>query len=84
MFRIDYICNNWYWLSVYLWHVLELYSKQNFSSSHQNMAFPVVMYRGKNCTIKKAGSKESMFLTCGAGEDSWEFLEQQEDQTSQS
>jgi len=33
------------------------------------MAFQV-MYRGKNCTIKKAGSKESMFLTCGAGEDS--------------
>jgi len=34
------------------------------------MAFPVIMYRGKNCTIKKAESKESMFLTCGAGEDS--------------
>ena len=84
MFRIDYICNDWYWLSVYLRHVLGLYSKQNFSSSHQNMAFPVIMYIGKNCTIKKIESKESMFLNCGAGEDSWEFLEQQGDPTSQS
>ena len=69
---------------MYLEHVLELYSKQNFSSSHQNMAFPVIMYRGKNCTIKKAGSKESMFLNCGVGEDFSEFLEQQGDQISQS
>ena len=34
------------------------------------MVFPVVMYRCKSWTIKKAECKELMLLNCGAGEDS--------------
>ena len=36
----------------------------------KSMVFPVVMYRCESWTIKKIESKESMFLNCGAGEDS--------------
>ena len=32
--------------------------------------FPVVMYGCESWTIKKAGAKELMLLTCGIGEDS--------------
>ena len=46
------------------------------------MVFPVVMYGCESWTIKKA--EELMLLNCGVGEDSWESLGQQEDQTSQS
>ena len=45
------------------------------------MVFPVAMYRCESWTIKKA--EEWMPSNCGAGEDSWESLEQQGDQTSQ-
>ena len=34
------------------------------------MIFPVVMYGCESWTIKKAGAKELMLLTCGIGEDS--------------
>ena len=34
------------------------------------MFFPVVMYRCKSWTIKKAECKELMLLKCGVGEDS--------------
>ena len=34
------------------------------------MVFPVVMYRYKSWTTKKAEHQELMLLTCGAGEDS--------------
>ena len=57
------------------------------------MVFPVVMYGWESWTIKKAEhwrtdfkellSKE-VLLNCGVGEDSWEFLGLQGDQTSQS
>ena len=50
----------------------------------KDMVFPVVMYGCETWTIKKAELKELMFLKCGAGEDSWESLGQQGDQTSQS
>ena len=47
------------------------------------MVFPVVMYKCENWTIKKA-EHWLMLLSCGIGKDSWESLEQQGDQTSQS
>ena len=48
------------------------------------MVFPVVMYRCESWTMKKAETKELMLSNGGAGEDSWETLGQQGDQTSQS
>ena len=33
------------------------------------MVFPIVMYGCESWTIKKAESKECMFLNCGVGED---------------
>ena len=47
------------------------------------MVFPVVMYGCESWTIKKAEAKELIPPNCGAGEDSWESLGQQGDQTSQ-
>ena len=46
--------------------------------------FPVVMYGGENWTIKKAECWRIDASNCGTGEDSWEFLGLQGDQTSQS
>ena len=52
------------------------------------MVFAVVTYRCKSWTIKcwtiKLSTEALTLLNCGAGEDSWESLEQQIDQTSQS
>ena len=48
------------------------------------MVFPVVMYGCESWTIRKLSTEEMMFLNCGVGEDSWEFLGLQGDQTSQS
>ena len=48
------------------------------------MVFPVVMYGCESWTINKAEDKELMLLNCGVGEDSWESLGQQGDQTSPS
>ena len=48
------------------------------------MVFPVVMYGCETWTIKKPSAKELMLSNCGVGEDSWESLGQQGDQTSQS
>ena len=48
------------------------------------MVFPVIMYGCESWTIMKAGAKELMLLNCGVGEDSWESLGLQGDQTSQS
>ena len=48
------------------------------------MVFPVVMYGCESWIIKKLSANELMLLNCGAGEDSWESLGQQGDQTSQS
>ena len=48
------------------------------------MVFPVVMYGCESWTIKKAETKELMLLNCGVGEDSWESLGLQGDQTRQS
>ena len=45
------------------------------------IVFPVVIYGCKSWTIKK-NSEELILLNCGAGEDSWEFLGLQGDQTS--
>ena len=45
------------------------------------LVFPVVMYGCESCTIKKAEHQELMLLNCGVGEDSWEFLRLQGDQT---
>ena len=47
------------------------------------MVFPVIMYGCESWTIKKAKHKELLLLNYGVGEDSWESLEQHEDQTSQ-
>ena len=48
------------------------------------MVFPVVMYGCESWTIKKLNAEELMLLNCGVGEDSWESLGLQGDQTSQS
>ena len=48
------------------------------------MVFPVVMYGCESWTIKRLSTKELMLSNYGAGEDSWESLGQQRDQTSQS
>ena len=50
----------------------------------KDMVFPVVMYGCESWAIKKARTRELMLLNCGAGEDSWESLGLQGDQTSQS
>ena len=39
------------------------------------------MYRCESWTIKKAEQEEQMLLNCGVGEDSWELLELQGNQT---
>ena len=46
------------------------------------MVFPVVMYGCESWTVKQAECWRMMLLNCGVGEDSWEFLGLQEDQTS--
>ena len=48
------------------------------------MGFPVAMCGSESWTIKKAEHWRTDALNCGVGEDSWESLELQEDQTSQS
>ena len=48
------------------------------------MVFPVVTYGCESWTIKKAECERTMLSNCGAGEDSWESLGLQGDQTSQS
>ena len=48
------------------------------------MVFPVVMYECESWTVKKAEREELMLLHCGVGEDSFESLGLQGDQTSQS
>ena len=45
------------------------------------MVFPLPTYKCKSCTIRNLSTKELMLLNCGAGEDSWESLGQQ-DQTA--
>ena len=47
------------------------------------IVFPVVMYGCESWTIK-VSAKELMLSNCGVGEDSWDSLGQQGDQTSQS
>ena len=46
------------------------------------IVFAAVMYGCENWTIKKLSTKELMLLNCGVGEDSWESLGLQGDQTS--
>ena len=48
------------------------------------MVFPVVTYKHESWTIKKAEHQRIDDFELGAGQDSWESLEQQGDQTSQS
>ena len=48
------------------------------------MVFPEVMYGCESWTIKKAEHWRSDALNCGVGEDSWESLGLQGDQTCQS
>ena len=48
------------------------------------MFFPLVMYGCESWTMKKAEREELMLSNCDVGEDSWEYLGLQEDQTSQS
>ena len=48
------------------------------------MVFPVVMYGCESWTIKKAEHWRINAFECGVGEDSWESLGLQGDQTSQS
>ena len=50
----------------------------------QIMIFSVVKYGCDIWTTKRLSAKELMLSNCGAGEDSWESLGQQGDQTSQS
>ena len=48
------------------------------------MVFPVVTYGCESWTIKKAEHQRIDAFKLDAGEDSWKFLGQQGDQTSQS
>ena len=48
------------------------------------VVFPVVMNRCESWTIKKAEHQRTDFFKCGVGENFWEFLGLQGDQTSQS
>ena len=48
------------------------------------MTFPVVIYECRSWTIKKAEHRRISILNCGVGEDSWESLGLQGDQTSPS
>ena len=48
------------------------------------MVFPVVMYKRKSWTIKKAECQRIDALNCGVGENSWESLGLQGHQTSAS
>ena len=48
------------------------------------MVFPVVTYGCESWTIKKPNAEELMLLNYAAGEDSWESLGLQGDQTCQS
>ena len=48
------------------------------------VVFPVVRYGCESWTMKWLGAEELMLLNCGVGEDSWESLGLQRDQTSQS
>ena len=48
------------------------------------MVFPVVTYGCESWTINKAEHQRIMLLNCSSGEDSWESLRLQGDQTSQS
>ena len=48
------------------------------------MVFPVVIYGCESWTIKKAEDQRIDAFELGAGEDSWESLGLQGDQTSQS
>ena len=50
----------------------------------KTMVFPVVMYGCESWTIKKAEHWRIDALNCGVGEDTWESLGQQGDQTCQS
>ena len=48
------------------------------------LIFPAVMYGCESWTIKKAECQRTDALNCGVGEDSWESLGLQRDQTNQS
>jgi len=48
------------------------------------MFFPVVVYGCESWAIKRLSAEKLMLANCGAGQDSWEYLGQQGDQTSQS
>ena len=48
------------------------------------MVFPVVIMDVRGGQKRKLSAEELMLLNCGAGEDSWEYLEQQGDPTSPS
>ena len=50
----------------------------------KTMAFPVVMYGCESWTKRRLSAEELMLSNCGVGENSWESLGQQGDQTSQS
>ena len=48
------------------------------------MVFPIVMYGCESWTLRRLSTEELMLSNCGDGEDSWESLGLQGDQTGQS
>ena len=58
------------------------FSEVDIYSVVKAMVFPVVMCGYESQTLR-LNTKELMLLNCGAGEDSWESLGQQGDQSSQ-
>ena len=50
----------------------------------KDMVIPVAMFKCESWIIKRLSAKELMLLSCGDGEDSFESLGLQGDQTSQS
>ena len=47
------------------------------------LVFPVVLYRCESCTIKKQREEELTYLSCGAGEDCYEYQGLQDELTNQ-
>ena len=82
--RIPYHCTTWEAhdkLSVLKSRDVTLLTKVHIVKA---MVFPVVVYGCESCTIKKTKCWKLMFLNCGVGEDSWESLGLQGEQTSPS
>ena len=63
------------------WGGLQSMELQRVRHVQAHMFFPAVMHGCESCIIKKLSAEELMVSNCGAGEDFWESLGQQGDQS---